>query len=86
MKLVASPVLDARAALGEGPLWDSEKSVLHWIDINNNRVHTFDPKSSKDTFIDVGAKVGCITKRYAHGGGGFVISLPETFAALNGDK
>lgn len=86
MKLVASPILDAGAALGEGPLWDSQKAVLHWVDIDNNHVHTFDPESGKDSFIDVGEKVGCVAKRGAMGGGGLIVSLPEKFAALDGDK
>jgi sugar lactone lactonase YvrE len=86
MELIARPVLEAHAALGEGPVWDSQKSVLHWVDINNNRVHTFNPESGNDTFIDVGEKVGCLVKRCARGGGGFIVSLPETFAALNGDQ
>jgi len=85
MKLIASPVLDAQAALGEGPLWDAENSVLHWVDINNDRVHTFNPQNGKDTFIDVEEKVGCVVKRCAKGGGGFIISLPEKFASLDGD-
>jgi sugar lactone lactonase YvrE len=82
LNLIAQPVLEARAALGEGPLWDSQESVLHWVDINNSCVHSFDPQSGKDTFTDVGAKVGCIVKRYDRGGGGFIVSLPETFAHL----
>ncbi len=86
MKLIASPILEARAALGEGPLWDSQKAVLYWVDINNRRVHTFDPASGKDSFIDVGEKVGCVAKRAPSCGGGLIISLPEKFAALDGDK
>ncbi len=86
MELIASPLLDAHAALGEGPLWDGQKSVLYWVDINNNRLHSFDPQSGKDTFTDLGEKVGCVVKRCAQSGGGFIVSLPEKFALLDGDQ
>lgn len=46
-------VLAVRARLGEGPLWNAERQVLHWVDIYNRRVHTFDPVSGKDTYIEV---------------------------------
>lgn len=46
-------VLSARARLGEGPVWDAEHHVLHWVDIYNRRVHTFDPATGEDTFIEI---------------------------------
>ncbi len=46
-------VVSARARLGEGPLWDAQRQVLHWVDIYNRRVHTFDPITAVDTFIEV---------------------------------
>ena len=29
-------VLDARAPLGEGPVWDAENQALLWVDIDNH--------------------------------------------------
>lgn len=46
-------VLAVRARLGEGPTWNHAQQVLHWVDIYNRRVHTFDPSSGEDTFIEV---------------------------------
>ncbi|HEY9889787.1 MAG TPA: SMP-30/gluconolactonase/LRE family protein [Candidatus Obscuribacterales bacterium] len=46
-------VFAARARLGEGPLWNHQRQVLHWVDIYNRRVHTFDPATGTDTFIEV---------------------------------
>ncbi|MEL6222661.1 MAG: SMP-30/gluconolactonase/LRE family protein [Cyanobacteria bacterium J06627_8] len=51
--LTPNNVLSARARLGEGPIWNMSRHVLHWVDIYNRRVHTFDPVSGKDTFIEV---------------------------------
>jgi sugar lactone lactonase YvrE len=47
-------VLNARARLGEGPLWDAAKQVLYWVDILNHRVHVFEPSSGDDCHWEVG--------------------------------
>ncbi len=52
-QLSAQNVLPARARLGEGPLWDSDKQVLYWVDILNHRVHVFEPSSGDDCHWDV---------------------------------
>ncbi|MEM1251452.1 MAG: SMP-30/gluconolactonase/LRE family protein [Cyanobacteria bacterium P01_H01_bin.21] len=46
-------ILAIRARLGEGPIWNVDRQVLHWVDIYNRRVHTFDPVSGEDTYIEV---------------------------------
>ncbi|MEB3178527.1 MAG: SMP-30/gluconolactonase/LRE family protein [Nostocaceae cyanobacterium] len=53
-------VLESRARLGEGPVWDSAKNLLYWVDIYNHRVHQFNPVTGKDVFFDVGDTVGCV--------------------------
>ncbi|HWP99072.1 MAG TPA: SMP-30/gluconolactonase/LRE family protein [Vicinamibacterales bacterium] len=40
-------VLDARATLGEGPVWDDRRQRLVWVDILERRVHRFDPASGR---------------------------------------
>ena len=39
----AELVLDARADLGEGPVWDARTGELLWVDIMAGLVHRFDP-------------------------------------------
>ncbi|MEO1095379.1 MAG: SMP-30/gluconolactonase/LRE family protein [Cyanobacteria bacterium J06638_28] len=51
--LTPENVLAVRARLGEGPIWNSARQVLHWVDVYNRRVHTFDPDSGEDTYIEV---------------------------------
>ncbi|MDB9524622.1 SMP-30/gluconolactonase/LRE family protein [Oscillatoria sp. CS-180] len=46
-------VLSARARLGEGPIWDNQRQVLYWVDIYNRRVHTFDPATAEDLFVEI---------------------------------
>ncbi|MEA5602968.1 SMP-30/gluconolactonase/LRE family protein [Nostoc sp. UHCC 0252] len=53
-------VLKARARLGEGPIWDSTKNLLYWVDIFNHRVHQFNPATGENSFFDVGDVVGAI--------------------------
>ena len=53
-ELSAQNVLNARARLGEGPLWDGDQQVLYWVDILNHRVHVFEPSSGDDCHWDVG--------------------------------
>ncbi|MEH2095992.1 SMP-30/gluconolactonase/LRE family protein [Nostoc sp.] len=53
-------VLEARARLGEGPMWDSTRKLLYWVDIYNHRVHQFNPATGENDFFDVGDVVGAI--------------------------
>jgi sugar lactone lactonase YvrE len=53
-------VLNARARLGECPLWDWRSQLLYWVDIYNHRVHQFDPATGGDRFWEVGDAVSAI--------------------------
>ncbi|PSR12346.1 gluconolaconase [filamentous cyanobacterium CCP3] len=54
--LSAQNVLNSRARLGEGPLWDGDQQVLYWVDILNHRLHVFEPSSGDDCHWDVSDK------------------------------
>ena len=56
----AKLVLDARATVGEGPVWDAGRGVLWWVDILAGLVHSFDPTSGSDQTIPVGPTVGSV--------------------------
>jgi sugar lactone lactonase YvrE len=76
------PVLSARARLGECPLWDPERQRLHWVDIYNHRVHSFDPRTGGDQHVDVGDTVGSIALA---GDGRLLIALSDRIALLDVD-
>jgi sugar lactone lactonase YvrE len=73
-------VLDARADVGEGPVWDPHEQMLVWVDITSSRVHFFTPASGHDDSIDVGQHVGAAAVR---DGGGLVLAVRDGFAALD---
>lgn len=54
-------VLDARAQLGEGPVWDVARRRLLFVDIMRGRVHEFDPATGGDRVVEVGQPVGAVT-------------------------
>ena len=73
----AELVLDARANLGEGPLWDTRTDELLWVDIMAGIVHRFQPASGVDRAFDVGQPVGAVVPRAS---GGYAFALRDGFA------
>lgn len=69
-------VVDARAQVGEGPVWETAEQVLWWTDINGRTVHRFDPKTGKDTVHDMPFRVGCLALRER---GGFILAAEHGF-------
>jgi sugar lactone lactonase YvrE len=51
---------EARARLGEGPVWDERAQCLFWIDILNHRVHQFFPDRGAQRVFEVGDLVGSL--------------------------
>lgn len=39
------PVLDIKARLGEGPIWNHELKQLYWIDIEGRQLHVYTPEA-----------------------------------------
>lgn len=78
--LQAELILDAKALLGEGPIWDARRQALYWVDIAGCAVHIFDPAAGSDRAIDVGQPVGTVVPRRS---GGVMVALRDGFAALD---
>jgi sugar lactone lactonase YvrE len=76
----AELVLDARAELGEGPLWDARTSELLWVDIPRSEVHRFDPASGSDRSFTTGAVVGAVVPR---GRDGYAVARQDGFALVD---
>jgi sugar lactone lactonase YvrE len=75
-------VLDARAELGEGPVWESRSARLIWVDILRGRVHRFDPATGGDEMRDVGEPVGAAVPA---ADGSLILATMSGFARLDFD-
>jgi sugar lactone lactonase YvrE len=73
-ELQAELVLDAHAILGEGPVWDADRGVLWWVDIEGRRIHRFDPASRADIAIETPSHVGAVALR---ANGGLIAALAD---------
>ncbi len=54
-------VLDAKASLGECPIWSVTDARLYWVDINAPALHRFDPASGQDESWAMPSAIGCVT-------------------------
>jgi L-arabinonolactonase len=75
-------LVDAHAALGEGPLWDVDEQRLYWIDSLGCKVHRCDAQGGDRRSWDVPDHIGSMALR---GGGGAVVSLRDGFYSLDFD-
>jgi len=68
---------DAKAWLGEGPLWDARTQTLYWLDILNKRVY-----ANSDILVELDDFIGCLAPRKS---GGLVLTKRFRFASLGLD-
>lgn len=80
MSLTAELVLDTKADLGEGPIWDPERGVLYWVNIMQSQVGIYDPSTNQNRFIDVGQYVGTVVPSTT---GSLYLALHHGFAKLD---
>lgn len=72
--------LDARAEVGESPVWDAARRELLWVDIPAGLVHRLDPAGGPADALSVGQHVGAVALRK---GGGLVLAVRDGFALLD---
>lgn len=69
-------VLDAKALVGEAPLWCGREQVLWWTDIDGRVLRRFDPATGLDRSFSLPSRLGCFAQRRD---GGFVLALENGF-------
>lgn len=74
----AELLFDAKALLGEGPIWDARTQTLYWIDILEKRVY-----AEGNVLAQLDDFIGCIAPR-VHGG--LVLTTRFGFASLEVDS
>jgi sugar lactone lactonase YvrE len=65
-------VLDARALLGECPLWSSRERVLYWVDITAQLLNRYDPRTGSNDVLGLPEPIGCVAFAAQ---GGFIAGL-----------
>ncbi|MDA0989511.1 MAG: SMP-30/gluconolactonase/LRE family protein [Verrucomicrobia bacterium] len=76
----AELLIDAKATLGEGPIWDDQEQRLYWVDIMMYELHWYDPDDGRDRKDQVGQTIGCVVPRAA---GGVMVTLKNAFAGFD---
>jgi sugar lactone lactonase YvrE len=74
---------DAKAELGEGPVWDPGSACLYFVDIERNRVHRFHSVTHVSRTYDAGSMVGAVALADA---GDLVMAVRDGFARLDLDS
>jgi sugar lactone lactonase YvrE len=74
---VVDCVLDAKALVGEGAMWDDRTQHLWWVDIDGQKLHRFDPATGGDEDWPMPSRIGCFVFRES---GGLVVALEDGFA------
>ena len=69
---------DAKAYLGEGPVWDSRAQTLYWLDIVNKRVY-----ADADAIAELDEFAGCLALRR---GGGLILTKRFSFWTFDSDS
>ena len=73
-------VVEKRAIVGEGVLWDINKKVCYWVDILSNEVYIYDPATGENRTLHTCQPVGTVVAR---AGGGLVVALHNGFAYID---
>ena len=73
-------LLDARALLGESPIWHAAEARLCWVDIDGRKIHRTDPATGVDEVMELTEQVGCIAPRAQ---GGLIAALENGCARID---
>lgn len=68
-------LLDLGLHLGEGPVWNARRGVLHFVDIHAGDLHAYDPVHAAHTVHHWGEPLGCLAPA---SGGGLILALQRT--------
>ncbi|MEM8886559.1 MAG: SMP-30/gluconolactonase/LRE family protein [Bacteroidota bacterium] len=82
MKLNAELLLHVPdTKLAEGPVWDHRIQGLHWVDIPNGRLHSFNPRTGENQWKSFDQMIGAAVPRE---GGGFILAMQHGFYSWEG--
>jgi len=76
----AELLLDAKAGIGETPIWHPSEEKLYWIDIDKKTLNTFDPVSKIEKQFDLQKMPGTVVPIDT---GGVLVALRDGVYAFN---
>ncbi len=78
---IVEPVLalDARAVIGECPVWDDRTGTLCWIDTRPGLVHRFSPADRADRVMEIGQPLGAVALAAQ---GGLIVAMEAGFGLI----
>lgn len=76
-------VLDAQAAVAEGPMWDHREGVLWWVDIPRHELHRLDPVASSDDVFTFDQAVTAVAPRESNG---LIAAVRDGFAVIHPER
>ena len=82
MSVQISVAVSRRAQCGEGPIWDSTASAVHWVDIVEGEMLVTDFASGATRITTYPEMVGAVAPRIA---GGVVAAVTSGFIGLDAD-
>lgn len=79
----AECIWNAKAALGEGPLWSVKEQALYWVDIFGHHLHRYSPDEGQqgNRTWRFDQEISAVAERA--GAGGLVITQRHRFATFN---
>lgn len=81
--MTAHCLIDARASLGESPVWSAAEDALYWVDILGRKIHRTNPETGETESWDVPGHPGMIALRRR---GGLVVALDGGLFAFDPDR
>jgi sugar lactone lactonase YvrE len=75
-------VLDAKAELGECPVWAADEQALYWVDIRAPSMNRFDPATGENHAWKLPSTIGSFGLRT---GGGAILALRDGFYQFDFD-
>lgn len=82
-QLEAELVYEARADVGEGPVWDAVAGRLLFVDVSPGHVYCLDVESGEAQISRLGQEVGAAIPRQS---GGFVAAVRDGIATVDGES
>ncbi|GIQ71075.1 SMP-30/gluconolactonase/LRE family protein [Xylanibacillus composti] len=83
LTLQAQCVLDQKASLGEGPVWDDRLQELFWVDIEGRTLHRFKPSNGETREYALKRRIGAAVPAED---GTWILALEDGFYRLHLDS